>query len=99
MIDTSKTVRQLIEEGHGVSVFTATVIQTSAAEPQFIGALDAEIHHQDLLEIRHDVKPWKTARGKDSAKSAAIESKSCLATCVADPAKLLKCIMDEVTVA
>lgn len=71
MIDTSKTISKLLDEGYAIAIFDAVVTQT-ATPSQFIPALDVELLHKQLDRAGkwHDVKPWKTAVGLDDAAAA-----------------------------
>lgn len=100
MIDTSKTIRKLLDEGYAIAIFDAVVTQTSTPS-KFMPALDVELLHKQLDRDGewHDVKPWKTAVGSENSAAALIQSRAFLLERIRDQRCTLKSIMDENTTA
>ena len=65
-IDLSKTINQLIEEGNAVVIFDSITLLTDEQLPKYIPAVDVNVFHKDLIEIRHDAKPFKNATSYDN---------------------------------
>lgn len=83
MIDTSKTIRQLLDAGMAIVILTPVTLLTDDPAPLHIGALDVHLFHRTLKKSRHDSKPWKMASGTANIEQAMINSEQTLATAAA----------------
>lgn len=96
MIDISKTIKHLMEEGYSITVCAPVTLLTDDPEPLYIGALDAHVFHKNLKRPDHDAKPWKMASGKEKRSAAQAESEMTLAN-AAVSGDMLKGIMADHT--
>ena len=96
MIDTSKTIGELIREGVAIAILRPVTLLTDDVSPLHIGALDVHVLCKNLHKSCHDTKPWKMAVGTDNISQAQIVSEQMLAAAAAD--NCLKAIMAEHTI-
>lgn len=70
MINTSKKLAQLIEEGHVIVIIDSVTLLTDEATPMNCPAVDITVFHKDLDIPRHDSKPFRDAVGVGSISEA-----------------------------
>lgn len=97
MIDKSKTISSMLQDGHVIIVLTPTTLLTNEATPKDIGAIAVEVLSKEIGEPHpRDCKPWKNAIGVDDIKQAQTQSNQRLGGASRDD--IVAALMAELTI-